>query len=83
MEWKDYKPPVAATFPVEVGRTFVRSYENLVAFGKFVALVLAALVPWAPLLVLSVFVIRWLTRTLRTTPRSRSPVAGTRPSSGP
>jgi hypothetical protein len=79
MEWKDYKPPVAATFQTEVGRMFFRSYESLVAFGKWVLLVLAALAPWAPLIVLGLFVLRWLFRAGRSPTISRSVISTTLP----
>jgi len=79
MEWKDYKPPVAATFQTEVGRTFFRSYESLVAFGKWFLLVLVALAPWTPLIVLGLFVLRWLFRSGRSWTRSRSVVTTTPP----
>ena len=39
-EWKDYKPPVAATFQTRVGRTFFLSVETLFEFGKALALLM-------------------------------------------
>jgi len=72
MEWKDYKPPVAATFPTVLGRTFFRSYESLVEFGKFLLLVVVALAPWTPLIVLGLFAMRWLVRSGRSRSRSKS-----------
>jgi Domain of unknown function (DUF4349) len=72
MEWKDYKPPVAATFQTLLGRTFFRSYESLVEFGKFLLLVLVALAPWTPLIVLGLFVMRWLFRSGRSRSKSKS-----------
>ena len=71
-EWKDYKPPVAATFQTQIGRTFFGSYESLVEFGKFVFLVLVALAPWIPLIVLGLFVLRWMFRFGRSRSRSKS-----------
>ncbi|MFI5457952.1 MAG: DUF4349 domain-containing protein [Isosphaerales bacterium] len=71
-EWKDYKPPIAATFQTQIGRTFFGSYEALVEFGKFVLLVLVALAPWIPLFVLGLFVLRWAFRFGRRRSRSRS-----------
>jgi Domain of unknown function (DUF4349) len=61
-EWKDYKPPVAATFTTQVGRTFFGSVETLVEFGRALALLLVALAPWLPLIVVGLLVIRWLIR---------------------
>jgi len=72
MEWKDYKPPVAATFQTVLGRTFFRSYESLIEFGKFLLLVVVALAPWTPLIVLSLFMMRWLFRSGRSRSRSKS-----------
>ncbi len=71
-EWKDYKPPIAATFPTVLGRTFFRSYESLVEFGKFFLLVVVALAPWTPLIVLGLFAMRWLVRSGRSRSRSKS-----------
>jgi len=59
-EWKDFKPPVAATFSTQIGRTFVRSVENLVAFGTSLSLVLVALIPWIPVIVIGLFLVRRL-----------------------
>jgi Domain of unknown function (DUF4349) len=61
-EWKDYKPPVAATFTTQVGRTFYASVETLVAFGRALALVVVALAPWLPLIGIGLLVLRWLIR---------------------
>jgi hypothetical protein len=61
-EWKDYKPPVAATFTTQVGRTFFASVETLVEFGRALALIVVALAPWLPLIVIGLLVIRWLIR---------------------
>ena len=79
-EWKDYKPPVAATFPTQLGRTFFNSVDNLVAFGKAILLVVVALAPWLPLIVLGIFVARWLVRASRkASHRQALPGASTRP----
>ena len=77
-EWKDYKPPVAATFQTQMGRTFMRSVEALFEFGKAIALVLIALAPWIPLIVIWLFVMRWLIRHNRSGPRSK-PLVNTAP----
>jgi Domain of unknown function (DUF4349) len=74
MEWKDYQPPVAVTFRTEVGRTFFRSTESLVAFGRWFVLVLVALAPWAPLIVIGLFALRWLVRSGRSWPRGPSAI---------
>ncbi len=79
IEWKDYKPPVAATFQTEVGRTFFRSYESLVSFGKWFLLVLVALAPWAPLIVLGLIALRWLLRAGRRRAISTSVISTTLP----
>ena len=76
-EWKDYKPPVAATFSTQIGRTFFRSVESLVEFGRVLALVVVALAPWLPLVLIGLFIIRWLVRhgQRRARPVSFTPVA--------
>ncbi len=71
-EWKDYKPPVAATFQTQLGRTFSNSVDNLFAFGKAILVVAVALAPWLPLIVLGVFVARWLVRLSRRSSRTSS-----------
>jgi hypothetical protein len=80
MEWKDYKPPVAATYPTQVGRTFFRSVENLAEFGTSLSLVLVAVIPWFPMIALGLFLVRWLlVRFRRKLLRARSvtvPAAG-------
>jgi Domain of unknown function (DUF4349) len=73
MEWNDYKPPVAATYPTRIGRTFFRSVQNLADFGTSLSLVLVALIPWLPLIALALFLVRWLlVRLLRKSLRARS-----------
>jgi hypothetical protein len=71
-EWKDYKPPIAASFPTQIGRTFFGSFEALVEFGKFFFLVAVALAPWFPLIVLGLFVLRFLVRFGRRRSRGKS-----------
>ena len=79
-EWKDYKPPVAATFPTQLGRAFFRSVDNLVSFGQSLLLVAVALAPWLPLIAVGIFVARWLVRASRNGSRRDSlPGASTRP----
>jgi hypothetical protein len=73
MEWKDYKPPVAVTYPTRIGRTFFRSVENLADFGTSLSLVLVALIPWIPLIALGLFLVRaLLVRLRRKSPTARS-----------
>jgi hypothetical protein len=62
IEWKDFKPPVAASFPTQIGRTFWSSIENLMAFGKGFLLLLVALAPWAPVIVIGLFLLIWMIR---------------------
>jgi Domain of unknown function (DUF4349) len=64
-EWKDYKPPIAPTFPTQIARTFFNSLDNLFAFGKAMAMVAVALLPWLPLMLAGLFVLRWLFRANR------------------
>jgi Domain of unknown function (DUF4349) len=71
MEWKDYKPPVAAAFQTQLGRTFFNSVDNLSAFGKAILMVAVALIPWLPLILLGALLIRWLIRANRSSSRSR------------
>jgi hypothetical protein len=80
LEWKDYSPPVAATFPTQLSRTFFLSVDGLLQFGKTLMLIAVALAPWLPLVVLAIFVVRWLVRPGRSGTRVR-PTVGT-PSSG-
>jgi Domain of unknown function (DUF4349) len=80
MEWKDFKPPVAATYSTRVGRTFLRSVENLADFGTALSLMLVALVPWVPVIASGLFLARRLLVGLyRKSLRARSvsaPAAG-------
>ena len=64
-EWKDYKPPIAPTFPTQLGRTFFNSLDNLFAFGKAMAMVAVAIVPWLPLIIVGLLLLRWLVRANR------------------
>jgi Domain of unknown function (DUF4349) len=71
MERKDYKPPIAPTFPTQLGRTFFNSVDNLFAFGKATAMVAVALAPWLPLLFAGIFILRWLIRANRSPSRPK------------
>ncbi len=60
-----HKPPIAPTFPTQFGRTFFNSVDNLFAFGKAMAMVIVAVVPWLPLILAGLFILRWLIRANR------------------
>jgi hypothetical protein len=64
-EWKDYSPPAPMTFQAQLNHSFFRSLDALVAFGKTVLLLLVALIPWTPLIVIGLFVLLWLIRAER------------------
>lgn len=61
-------PPVVASFPTRVSRTFEASLRRLIEFGQEVILLLVSWVVWIPLLLLGVLVSwlvgRWLVRLL-------------------
>src|SRR5262249_60412343 len=65
IELKNYVPPLSPSFRTEVVRTFQLSVTRLTEFGKAVALVLVALVPWSPLILLLVLFVGWLLRRRR------------------
>jgi hypothetical protein len=77
-EWKDYKPPVAASFATQISRTFFLSVERLVDFGKALLIVFIALVPWIPLILIGVVIarllIRYAGRSTRASARRGAPV---------
>lgn len=50
-------PPTAADFPTIVGRTFRNSVNQLQNFGKAVVLLVVALVPWIPLILIGLFIL--------------------------
>jgi len=70
-EWKDYKPPIAPTFATQIARTFFNSLDNLVAFGKAMAMVAVAILPWLPLILAVLFILRWLIRANRNSARPK------------
>ena len=80
-EWKDYKPPIAPTFPTQLGRTFFNSLDNLFAFGKAMAMVAVGLLPWLPLILVGLLLLRWLIRANRTSAQQTAPVASAPPTS--
>jgi Domain of unknown function (DUF4349) len=51
-EIKNYVPPQTPTFTATIGETFTGSVDVLIAFGKRLVLVAAALTPWLPLLII-------------------------------
>jgi hypothetical protein len=57
-EDKAYVPPTAPTFGTSLGRTFWDSVDSLEKLGKGLVLVLVAIAPWLPLIV----VVLWLGR---------------------
>lgn len=57
-------PPAAADFPTMVARTFQSSLNRLVDFGKSLALVVVAVIPWLPLIALGALVLWGLKRRL-------------------
>ena len=62
-EWKDYIPPAPMTFQAQLSHRFFHSLDALIAFGKTSLLVLVALIPWIPFIVIGLFVARWLIRS--------------------
>jgi hypothetical protein len=53
---------LAASFPSQIGRTFATSVENLLGFGKGLVLVVVALAPWTPLILIGLALLIWLMR---------------------
>jgi hypothetical protein len=73
-ERKDYVPDTAVGFGTTIGRTFSSSLSALVSFGKGLVLVVVALAPWLPLLVLVFGVPIWLLRRWLRSLRSEAPM---------
>ena len=82
IEWKDYQPPVAASFPTQLGRTFWSSVENLLAFGKGLLLLVVALAPWAPVIAIGLVVLVWALRASGRSSR-RKPIRVEAPARAP
>lgn len=59
---RDYKPPESPLFSTLIGRTFFDSVDALVRVGKSIVLTVVALVPWLPIIVLLVLLVRFLLR---------------------
>jgi hypothetical protein len=64
-EIRDYTPPVAPTFATQIARTFRSSLDGLIDFSKSIILVVVAVVPWIPMLLILALLILWLTRRMR------------------
>jgi hypothetical protein len=60
-----YIPPETASFGTNVGRTFRGSLDTLVQFGKGLVLIVVALAPWLPILLLIALVGIWTLRRRR------------------
>jgi hypothetical protein len=71
-EIKNYTPPVAPTFATEIGRTFSASVINLTRFGRAIVLMIVAITPWLPLVVLVVLAFVWLMRRGRASRQART-----------
>src|SRR5262249_34757937 len=71
-EIKNYTPPVAPTFATEIGRTFSASLVNLARFGRAIVLMVVAITPWLPLLVLVFLAFVWLLRRGRARRQART-----------
>jgi hypothetical protein len=69
-----FVPASAPGFGTTMGRTFYDSVTALVTFGKFVVLVVVALVPWLPLLAVGIGLPWWWLRRLIRRHRQRSAV---------
>ena len=71
-EREGYVPPLAPSFTTQAERTLHGSLQLLVGFGKTLALVAIAAVPWLPLLIVAI-ILFWLRRRRL---RGRRPQAG-------
>jgi len=70
-EDKAYVPPTAPTFGTSIGRTFGDSVESLEKLGKGLVLVLVAIAPWLPLIVVGLWLGRRGLRAAWTVQRAR------------
>jgi hypothetical protein len=80
-EFRNYTPPVPTTLQAQIGHTFFGSLDMLVAVGKALLLILIALVPWIPLILLGLFVARWMIHLGQRPSARRPPVAAPAPPS--
>ncbi len=65
LERKDYKPPVVASFPTQLSRTFTQSVESVLEFGKALLLFFAAIIPWIPVLLIALVLAIGIARLAR------------------
>jgi len=61
-ETKDYLPPTTPTYSTSLGRTLDESWTTLVGVFKWIGIVIAALLPWLPLLIPPAAIGWWLLR---------------------
>jgi hypothetical protein len=57
-------PPVVASFPTRLSRTFQASLRNFIEFSQILILILVSWIPWIPVLLLGVLVSWWVGRRL-------------------
>jgi hypothetical protein len=78
-EDKAYNPPTAPTFGTSIGRTFGDSVTALENLGKGLVLVVVAMAPWLPLIVIGLWLVRrplrWAITPLRHAARPTSTAA--------
>lgn len=75
-----YVPPTAPTFTTRIDNTFANSFSALTEFGKGFVLLVVALAPWLPFILVGLFGLRWVVRRLirlghNDTPRPAPPRA--------
>ncbi len=68
------KPPESPLFGTVIGRTFFDSLDALIAVGKSIVLMVVALAPWLPFVLVAYFLLRFLLRRALM-PRGRGRVA--------
>jgi hypothetical protein len=61
---KSYVPATAPDFNTNISRTWSNSIDALIQFGKALVLGIVALIPWIPVLLIGLLVLRWLLRGL-------------------
>jgi hypothetical protein len=74
-EVKNYVPPRETTFAANVSGTFSESVDLLVGFGKSLTLLVVALVPWLPVLVMVGVPAWWFVRRIARGAATQSPSA--------
>lgn len=70
-EIQDFKPPVQPTFGTQIARTFAKSVESLVEFGKSIVLAVVSAAPWIPVVLVLAIPIAWLVSRIRAAWRRR------------